>query len=130
MKSAPIEGKQVSPDRTKIPPGFRCPPPPTGIQIMRPSLDINYMGSQCLYVAEHTMLGFLEVPVAHQHDTLSVDADNAVQHIAATFYPSHHYIADFELSRFLQDDTVTPAHNKRKHAVPIYGQRHALTVFS
>lgn len=97
---------------------------------MRPTLDINYMGSQCLYVAEHTMLRFLEVPVAHQRDTLSVDVDNAVQHIAATFYPSHHDIADFRMSRFLQDDTITPTHNEREHAVPIYGQRHALTVFS
>ena len=68
---------------------------------MRPSLDIDDMSSQCLYVAEHTMLRFLEVTVAHQRDTLSIDADNAVQHIAATFYPSHHYIADFELSLFL-----------------------------
>ena len=78
MVSAPIDGKQISPDRTKMPPAFRCPPPPTGIQIMRPSLDIDDMRGQCLYVAEHTMLRFLEVSVAHQRDTLSVDVDNAV----------------------------------------------------
>ena len=78
MVSSSIDGKQVSPDRTKIPPGFRCPPPPTGIQIMRPSLDINYMGSQCLYVAERTRFRTSQVAVAHQRDTLSVDTDNAV----------------------------------------------------
>ena len=68
---------------------------------MRSALDIDDMRGQCLHIFESAMLRLLEIPITHQRDTLSVDADNAVQHIAATFYPSHHYIADFELSRFL-----------------------------
>ena len=97
---------------------------------MCPALDIDYMRSQCLHIFESAMLRLLEVPVAHQCDTVTFDTDDTVQHIAPAFDPCHYDITNFWLSRFLQDDAITPTHNEREHAMPIHGQCHTLFVCS
>lgn len=97
---------------------------------MRPALGIDDMRSQCLHVAEHTSFSNIQVTIAHQRDALTVNTDDAVQHIAATFDPCHHHIADSGMNRFLQDDTITPTYDEREHAMPIHGQRLPLIVFN
>ena len=90
------------------------------------TLDIDHMRGQCLHVAEHTRLRDIQVAIAHQRDALTIDTDDAVQHIAPAFDPCHYDIADFWLYRLLQDNAITPTHNEREHAMPIHGQRHTL----
>ena len=97
---------------------------------MRLTLDIDHMRSQCLHVFESAMLRLLDVSVTHQRDTITFDTDNAVQHIAPAFDPCHYDIANFWSCWLLQDDAITPTHNKREHAMPIHGQCHTLFVCS
>ena len=78
MVGSSIDGKQVSSYRTDIPPHFCCPPLSFAVQITRPSFEIHYMRSQCLYVTECTRFRDIQGAVSHQCNALSVDTDDAV----------------------------------------------------
>ena len=101
MVGSPIDGQQVSPHGTDMPPDFGGPPLALAIQIIRMSFDIDHMRSQCLHVTRPAMLRLLEIPVTHQRDAVLFDSDDTMQHIATSVNPGHYDIADFGLVRFL-----------------------------
>ena len=102
---------------------------------MRPLVAVHHMGGLGLDIAERAVLRTHQITVAHQRHAVAVDADNAVNDVAVAFHPCQHHVAHlqrgsvltgFSLRRgLLQDDAFPPADNKRQHAAPIHGQRHA-----
>ena len=85
----------------------------------------DHMRRDGLKVSCGTMLRTRQIAVTHQRDILTIDTDDTVYNITAPFDPSQHHITDFRLSGLLQDDALTPADDKRQHAPPVDGQRHA-----
>ena len=74
------------------------------------------------------MLHANNVTIAHQRKMCTVDADDAMYHIAAAFHPGQHDVAYLDMKGLRQDDALLASDNKRQHALSVNGQRHAHTV--
>lgn len=88
---------------------------------MQRSIGIHHMGRYGLDVVDGTTLCPYEIAVAHQCDVLTFDADNAMDDVSTTFHPGQHHVANLWRQRLLQDDTLTPADDKRQHAPSVDG---------
>ena len=65
-----------------MPPGLHSLLAPPIIYIVRTTLGVNHMGHQRLNIVRRTMFHANNVTITHQRNMLTVDANDAVYHIA------------------------------------------------
>lgn len=85
------------------------------------AIGINHMGGYGLDITERATLRANEISITHQHDLISLDADDAMHHVATCLYPCQYDIAHLRRNGFLKDNALTSADDKRQHAISVYG---------
>ena len=89
------------------------------------ALRIDDMGRQRLDIIFQAAFRTGNIAVAHQGQTIALNADDAVYYIARTFHPGQYNITNLQGRWMLQNHTFPPSNNKRKHASTPDGERYA-----
>ena len=122
--SDPVNFKQISPNRPDHVPNFGAQIPTNAIKGAFFTSFSHHLDSESLDTVNTAVLSPLKVSVPHQGDAVAINIDDAVDHMAATFYLGQHHMPDPKRLGLYQHNAFAPPDDKGVHAPAIYRERH------